>query len=365
MDQAETATDAEQAPPTRGGGHHLLHALPFALVVGALVFVAWHAGGPGPVLDALAALPPLLFLAAVGFLALDLAADGLRYTATGAALGSPIRPLLGVRTALVNLFAAFLTPGAGGAAPAVAWMLNRRGFDGSRGLAIGLIKGLLGFYVLVPLAVLFSFVSPSEAVSEGVVRGVLAGSGIALTLLLAGVTAIALWPRLSARTIGRVMEALHQQDRTAEETGEDLPRWKRLMVRLDDLLQETAHDFGAFLRGRALHVASAFLLTAINLASLATLAVIVGLGVHPEVGVAELVSLSVLFVVLVFISPTPGGAGIAEGGGMLIFAGIMPEPQAAALIIVWRTFTCYVPFILGALVFSREVRQAAEQAPIT
>ncbi len=213
-----------------------------------------------------------------------------------------------------------------------------------------MIKGLLGFYVLVPAAAFLAWVAPEAAIS-GVVRGVLAGSGGGLTVLLLFMAFIAIWPAPFARLLGAPTEGSEAADAPGRPRG-GIAGWLLRTTRT------TAQDLARFLRGPRWAVIGCLLVTLLNLAILATTAFIMALGLAPGLPPGPLWTLSVLWVVLVFIAPTPGGAGVAEGGGLLIFAPLLGEARAAALVVLWRAISCYAPFLLGALVFGAELSRS-------
>lgn len=51
---------------------------------------------------------------------------------------------------------------------------------------------------------------------------------------------------------------------------------------------------------------------------------------------------------LLYFAPTPGGAGIAEGGFVMLFKPLLPIGTVGILAIVWRIMVEYLPFIIGA-----------------
>ena len=51
---------------------------------------------------------------------------------------------------------------------------------------------------------------------------------------------------------------------------------------------------------------------------------------------------------LLYFAPTPGGAGIAEGGFVMLFKPLLPIGTVGILAIVWRILVEYLPFAIGA-----------------
>jgi len=60
---------------------------------------------------------------------------------------------------------------------------------------------------------------------------------------------------------------------------------------------------------------------------------------------------------IIFVGmPTPGGSGITEGGGALLFATIAPKYILGIFVILWRFFTYYLGSIIGGLIYLKESR---------
>ena len=340
----------------------LLAMLPFVLIGGSIGYMVYKQG-PSEIWASLNEFPKSYLGIALLFLFFDLIADSLRYVTTGAALKTKIGFIFGFRVVLINLFAAFITPGAGGAAPAVSWMMGQRGYDTSRGLSIAFIKGMIGFYVFVPLAAVLAIYAPDSVIGNELIRGVLITSCVGLSVILTIVMCVAIWPKFFAeQVVGRIFGGLGKSLKKARTKGK-LYQIGRFFNWLDRILQETAQDFGAFLRGPFLWVLGSFVTTILNIGILMTIAFLLAMSrqLAPGVTTFDVAIVSMLMVVLAFTSPTPGGAGIAELGGEAMFDQVLANTgDAIAVVLIWRTFTCYLPFMMGAFVFSREVQRAAE-----
>lgn len=54
----------------------------------------------------------------------------------------------------------------------------------------------------------------------------------------------------------------------------------------------------------------------------------------------------------IFTSPTPGGSGVGELGGVAIFQGLIPSPLLGLFVIVWRFFSQYLGATIGGILFT-------------
>jgi uncharacterized membrane protein YbhN (UPF0104 family) len=92
---------------------------------------------------------------------------------------------------------------------------------------------------------------------------------------------------------------------------------------------------------------------AVFIAPLVTLAVALG------APAAKTASAAIVYQGVVYLAPTPGGAGVGEATATLFFGGLLPPASAFVVVIVFRALTYYLHIVVGfvALPFSRAVRE--------
>jgi len=56
---------------------------------------------------------------------------------------------------------------------------------------------------------------------------------------------------------------------------------------------------------------------------------------------------------VLYFTPTPGGAGVAEGGFVFLFSKLLPDGTVGIMAVLWRFFCEYLPFVLGAIITVR------------
>lgn len=56
---------------------------------------------------------------------------------------------------------------------------------------------------------------------------------------------------------------------------------------------------------------------------------------------------------VLYFTPTPGGAGVAEGGFLMLFNSVLPSGITGVIAVLWRFFCEYLPFTLGAILTIR------------
>ncbi|MDQ7081754.1 MAG: flippase-like domain-containing protein [Aquificota bacterium] len=54
----------------------------------------------------------------------------------------------------------------------------------------------------------------------------------------------------------------------------------------------------------------------------------------------------------IFMSPTPGGSGVGELGGLALFASFMESFELGAFVILWRIVSQYMSALIGGILFA-------------
>jgi len=86
---------------------------------------------------------------------------------------------------------------------------------------------------------------------------------------------------------------------------------------------------------------------------------IYGLGLH--VSLIKILSLQVVFFFILFFVPSPGGSGVAEGGGAILLSTLIPSSIAGILSVGWRFFNEYIGIILGGIVALNILRKVSAE----
>lgn len=71
-----------------------------------------------------------------------------------------------------------------------------------------------------------------------------------------------------------------------------------------------------------------------------------GLGV--EFDILTIMSRMIVLNLVLYFTPTPGGAGVAEAGFVLLFQGLLPKGTVGIMAVLWRIIVEYLPFLIGA-----------------
>ena len=66
-------------------------------------------------------------------------------------------------------------------------------------------------------------------------------------------------------------------------------------------------------------------------------------------------SFEIVVTFFMYFTPTPGAAGLAEGGYGLLFAQLVQKKDILLLTVSWRFLTIYVGLVIGIFIIYREI----------
>ncbi|WP_018703439.1 MULTISPECIES: lysylphosphatidylglycerol synthase transmembrane domain-containing protein [Sporomusaceae] len=228
-----------------------------------------------------------------------------------------------------NYFLAMLTPGAAGGAFAQVLFLRRAGVPTGKATILVLVRTLLSILVLflfAPLVFLFD-----GDVLPGLSQEVMLAGSLALLLSM---LAMPVFFRTSLPDA--LVLILVRRLRRAR---------RRRLVNLYKDVRNAVQLLGAAPGQMALvllqSAASLFLLYAL------VPALLWGLGGNGDF--LTIMGRMVLLNILLYVAPTPGGAGIAEGGFVLLLQSLAAPGTVGVAALVWRVAAEYIPFGLGAI----------------
>jgi uncharacterized protein (TIRG00374 family) len=299
---------------------------------------------------------PWVLLLALVLLAFDWYTDYLRYVVLGRYLHIQMPLKFGMKLVFANLFFAYLTPGGTFGAPMVIYMLHKRGEKLSNSIALALIKPFLLFFIMLASGpLMYFFVDLTIAPKTRSLLAISSGFMLILTILVASIIFV---PKPARRLVdwgfNQLRALIHRRN-----PGVETPR----LDRWEDGVDETIVAFNLFgksgWKGILLALASTFLNLFVYICL--SVALLTGLNIQSKGGVWDLWIFSYLYYFMIAFAPTPGGSGVAEGGGYWFFAGLGSKGQVTAYILLWRFFTCYLVMGIGATLFMRFVSKMKMQ----
>lgn len=122
-------------------------------------------------------------------------------------------------------------------------------------------------------------------------------------------------------------------------------------------IDQFSHIFWMYLKKRKRHLLGAafWILMAFITDYFIAIAILWGFGYNPPL----LKALAVQFLMrpLIFLAPTPGGAGIWEFTYLGFYSLYMPQTLIGIAVLVWRLMVTYIPSIVGTVFLTREFKR--------
>ena len=227
-----------------------------------------------------------------------------------------------------NYFLALLTPGATGGAVAQVMFLRHAGVPTGKAAVLVIVRTLASIFFL---AFLLPFVFLRDA---GILPGV--SNETILAAMFSGMGFIVLLIVLTRR--GVLDKVLFNLTR-------------RLNAKRRKMLFAFWRDTNAAIRLLSASPKSmirVFFESGLN--SLCIYAIVpclfLGLGIY-DADWLTVMGRMIFLNLLLYFTPTPGGAGVAEGGFVILFGGSVPSGTVGVIAVCWRLIAEYIPFLVG------------------
>ncbi len=280
-------------------------------------------------------IPQLALLVSV--LALRWLVGGWRTALLVRLSGASLSLWQGVRAHVVGIFASVITPAGGGNALGVTWLLTRYNVPLQNAVMTSVLVTVLdmAFFAWgVPVAFLYLLHVGTSLP--------LAGLGWLVALFSTVVFSLSFLVTFRLRLFIKGVRALFR-----------LPGLRRYAERISTFLTNLESASRTFARAPwyvhlAMHACSA-LFWVVSFAFLNAVALALQLGV-PQL---ELLAIRTLIHAFAFAVPTPGASGYMEGALSLALAGRATPQLVSTTVLVWRSLTYYLYFVLGPLISGR------------
>jgi uncharacterized protein (TIRG00374 family) len=327
---AGAAPLAPGAVPAAGRGPTIARAVALSVILGVLGVLAtfWWLGES---VTSVAQVPVWAWLAGAGLTALNYLLGALRLTLLTRLTGQPVGFARSLRAYALGLLSAAITPGGSGQAPAVVLSLVRDGLPAARAWSVNVYVWVVDLFFL-------TWSVPIGLVVLGHSTDLLGRTSPVLLAVVLGLTFLTLNYLLAYRLlwvkaiVGPVMRIAW------------LRRWRAGTL---DFLDRVAAATGRLSRrGVGLQAVLHLLTAGLYLATfLAFYVMVAGLGGNPPL-LPTLAAVQLPMVVS-FLFPTPGGAGLLEIAAASLFAAEGSTGQVGAAILAWRLLTYYSRYAIG------------------
>ncbi len=326
---------------------------PRKLALGLLAFVTltalgilaagWLGGDALRFFDALRAMPAGFLLVPVVYLLVDFTLGGARLHLWLRILSPGARFSTSLKTYLVNLFAAALSPAGAASGPAQLAVLAREGVSPGRGFAGMLLTYVGSLSAVIGLAVLGAAVILRELSAQ-------AGfSWVQLVLLILALVPAGFLMSLIARPALAVRFStwvLSVGERLGGFVG-------RFLVWGGAKLHRAAHEYQAAIgavKGRWMPMLSLSVgLSSAMYLNRALVAFLIAGLLGSDTGFIEIAARHSMQALFLYFMPSPGGGGVAEASVPAFMAGVIPGNGWLEFAVLWRGVTSYLGVAAGAI----------------
>lgn len=350
MAKSSAALQKENSSPMRFPLKRFLGIF-LLLTIGSILAIFVSAGGGEFLVKALRQLwaRPSILALIVGLLLLEWYTDYLRYYSLAKGLDIDLPLGFGLKIVFANLFFAYLTPGGAFGAPVIIYMMVKRGEKLSHAVALALIKPFLLFFVLLlGGSMLFWF---NDFTLTAATQNVLWVSSVFMGFLTLAVASSIFFPDKGRKVTDSLFQRLRtwRNKRGHAETPR-LDKWQQGF-------QSTIEAFSLFGAKKLKYLLYSLLATIANLVLFLGISVVLLQALGFSISMQTSWVMSFLYYFVVAFAPTPGGSGIAEGGGYLFFKQLGSKELVGSYVILWRFLSSYLVLIIGGFLFFRFVQQ--------
>ena len=227
-----------------------------------------------------------------------------------------------------NYFLALLTPGATGGAVAQLVFLRHAGVPIGKATVLVLVRTLLS---IVFLALCMPFILLHDAgIVPGLSNNVLMAITLGFFLLIAIIVIAAKKGNLDGILIRFTNKMTNERRRSIFAFYRDMKSAVHLLLSSPRKL------------------IMVFVESGLNLLFIYAIVpcLLLGLGVF-DADWCQVMGRMIFLNMLLYFMPTPGGAGVAEGGFVLLFGGVVPAGTVGIIAVCWRLIAEYIPFAIG------------------
>lgn len=283
----------------------------------------------------LISLSPLPLLAAVALICISHFCGGLRIQLLSIYSGENLTLWQGIKSHLLGLFSAGVTPSGTGHVPMVALSLMKSGVSKHTAWSVGFYTAVIDMFSygwMLPVAALGLIISqPNSSLLTPKLYGIIF---LVSVLLFVGFYMLVMKLKYLQRFVGWLCKHTILKRWDARITN----FMQKLIERMDSLSKQSfARHCYLQLVSSTMHIVGTCILWV----------TLKGVGVH--LVFFETVALTFLILLLSFVIPTPGGSGYAEASASLIVGHQQEMALILPAIIFWRFLTHYSNFLVGSL----------------
>ena len=282
-------------------------------------------------------------------------ADGLRLYCVIRAMGFRIALSHMVKLVFLNIFVSNVTPLATGGGVVQVYFMKQKGIPVGEASAATSIRTMLAALILFILTPVIIWADPSQFrmfFHRNLLYGI---TGVSFVYLF--VFWIILYRiRIIKRWMFRGLYLLKTMNVVSH------IRFRTWFLKVSHELDLFSEGFKRYFRNSLGWAVLSVFFTALFLLLLFSFSVVLVKALGYQVPVLTVLAFQVVVTFFMYFTPTPGAAGVAEGGYGLLFSQLVQAKDIALLTLSWRFLTIYVGVAIGMVVMYREVFQRDKMA---
>ncbi|TDO73354.1 hypothetical protein DFR79_1395 [Halanaerobium saccharolyticum] len=316
----------------------------FLLISAGTLYYIKNVFSQGSNLNIIFTFPDQILMALGGLLFSYFIIDGLRLYFVLKTLNAEISFWNVYKLVFINIFISNITPMATGGGFAQIYFLQRKGIPLGKSSAAVLIRTLLSASMLFLSVPLIVFRNQS-------MLNLLPGDYIFVYLaIFVGLYVLLFYflifkVRSIMKLIYKIFYFLKSKHLMSKK------RFRKIIRYIFKHLELFSEDLAFFIQGKKIFVFLTFFFTIMFLLAEFSFSYLILKGMGYEIAFSRILTLQVIVVFIMYFAPTPGAAGIAEGGYSLLFARFVNQSDLFPLLFYWRFFTKYVGIFIGVFVF--------------
>lgn len=316
----------------------------FLLISAAALYYINYLYSEGNNLNLIFSFPSSILISLAALLFFYFLFDGLRLYLVLKTLNAQISFWEIYKLVFINIFISNITPLATGGGVAQAYFLQRSGIPLGKSSAAVVIRTLLSasmLFLSVPLILLNNKNMISLLPGNYIFVYII----IFILLYLLTFYLLIFKNRLIMKCIYKILYFLNSKHLLSKK------RYRKILKYLFKHLKLFAEDLAFFIQGKKIYIIFSVFFTVLFLLAEFSFSYLLLIGLGYQISFIYILSLQILVVFIMYFSPTPGAAGIAEGGYSILFARFVAEKDIFPLIFYWRFFSKYIGIFFGVLIF--------------
>lgn len=256
-----------------------------------------------------------------------------------------------IKLSFIYIFISNVTPFATGGGFAQIYFLNKKGVSIGDASSASLIRTFLAF-------IFFIIIAPIIIILDSKIYNLFPKNiSVSYLSLFTGIYIIVIYifyniikkPKLIEKYIYNFFNFLNKKKILNDK------KFNRYIEKAEKEIEKLSTNINNFLISNKRYVLLSIVFTLLFLLSFFYFSVILIKDLNPSISSLKIISAQIIITFIMYMSPTPGSTGVAEGGFTLLFSTFVTKGKILSVVFAWRLFSIYIPMIIGILLFSYEI----------